>query len=182
MKFYIETERLILRDLLPTDDEGMFALDSNTEVHRYLGNRPIHTIDQAREVIAIVHQQYEDNGIGRWASIERSYGNFIGWSGLKYVTAPENNHSNYYDVGYRFVPRYWGKGYATEATKAALDFGFKTLQLKEIVGTCHEENIESRRVLEKCGLKFVEKFLYRNECLCDWLTITREEWGSNNQH
>ncbi len=178
MKFYIETERLILRDLLTTDDKGMFDLDSNADVHRYLGNNPIHTIEQAREVIGIVRQQYEDNGIGRWATIERSSGNFIGWSGLKYVTAAENNHTNYYDVGYRFVPRYWGKGYATESTKAALAFAFNTLQVKEVIGTCHEENKASRRVLEKCGLKFVEQFLYKNEWVCDWLKITKEEWDT----
>ena len=141
-----------------------------------MGNKPIHTIEQAREVIAIVRQQYLDNGIGRWAAIERSSGNFIGWSGLKYITTPENGHTHFYDVGYRLIPQYWGKGYATESTKAALEFGFNTLQLKEIIGTCHEENRASRRALEKCGLRFVEKFLYKNEWTCDWLKITKEEW------
>jgi RimJ/RimL family protein N-acetyltransferase len=174
-KFYIETERLILRDLLPSDAAKMFKLDSNPDVHKFLGNRPIQKIEQAEEVIKIVRQQYLDNGIGRWATIEKSSGDFIGWSGLKFVTITENNHTNFYDVGYRFMPKYWGKGYATESAKAALEYAFKTMNVNEVIGTCHEENIASRRALEKCGLKFVEKFLYNNELTCDWLEITKEE-------
>jgi len=107
-------------------------------------------------------------------TIEKSSGNFIDWSGLKFITDVENNQSNFYDVGYRLNPSYWGRGYATETAKAALGYGFKTLRAKEIIGTCHEENKASRRILEKCGLKFVEKFKW-NDLTCDWLKITREE-------
>ncbi len=181
MKFYIETERLILRDLLQTDDEGMFELDANAEVHRYLGNKPIQSIERARTVISIINEQYAENGIGRWATIEKASGAFIGWSGLKFITTPEKGKSHFHDVGYRFIPRFWGKGYATEATKAALAYSFETLQLNEIIGTCHVENKASRRVLEKCGLKYVEQFLYNNELLCDWLSITKEEWEQHKK-
>ncbi len=176
MKFYIETERLILRDLMPTDDEGMFELDAAPAVHRYLGNRPIQSIEQAQKVIGIIRQQYVDNGIGRWAVLEKLSGAFVGWSGLKYIREEENGRTNFYDTGYRLIPRYWGRGYATETTKAALEYGFRTMELPEIIGSCHEENKASRRVLEKCGLKFVEKFWCRDELPCDWLKITREEW------
>lgn len=175
MKFYIETERLILREMLPTDDKGIFELDSNADVHKYLGNNTIKTIDVAQEQIRKIRQQYIDNGIGRWAAIEKSSGDFIGWSGLKFVTDTENNTANYHDVGYRFLPKYWGKGYATESAKAALEYGFNTLNLKEIIGTCHTENIASRKALEKCGLKFVEQF-QRGDYFCYWLKIKKEEW------
>lgn len=177
MKFYIETGRLILRDLQPEDDKGMFELDSNPEVHRYLGNNPINSIEQAREAISNIRQQYLDHGIGRWATIEKSSGNFIGWSGLKFITSVENNRTRFYDVGYRLIPKYWGKGYATESAKAALQFGFETLKLQEIIGTCHEENKASRRALEKCGLKFKEKYMW-HDLRCDWLEITQREWLS----
>ncbi len=175
MKFLIETERLILRDLQETDDKGMFELDSNPVVHRYLGNKPITSIEQARNVIAGIRNQYADNGIGRWAAIEKSSGNFIGWSGLKFITTIENNRTHFHDVGYRFIPKYWGKGYATESAKAALQYGFNTLKLEEIIGTCHEENKASRRALEKCGLQFVEKFMHE-DINCDWLRISKQEW------
>jgi ribosomal-protein-alanine N-acetyltransferase len=176
MKFQIETKRLLLRDLLPTDDEGMFQLDSNPDVHRYLGNKPIKSINQAREVISKVRKQYEENGIGRWAAIEKSSGNFIGWAGLKFITEAENNHVRFHDVGYRLHPDYWHKGYATESTVAALQYGFDVLKLQKIIGTCQVENKASRRVLEKCGLKFIEKFVYDIGLDCDWLSITSEEW------
>jgi ribosomal-protein-alanine N-acetyltransferase len=175
MKFYIETERLILRELRETDVEDYFEMDSNPEVHRYLGNNPIKTLEQALENINNIRKQYIDNGIGRWATIEKSSGNFIGWSGLKYITEDWNNHINFFDVGYRLMPNYWGKGYATESSKAALEFGFNTLNLTEIIGTANEENHASRRVLEKCGLKFIEKFVWNN-IKCDWLKITKREW------
>ncbi|MBP6625056.1 MAG: GNAT family N-acetyltransferase, partial [Chitinophagaceae bacterium] len=101
MQFYLETERLILRDLLNSDDEAMFELDADPKVHTYLGNSPISTIQEARHYIDIIQQQYKNNGIGRWAVIEKSSNEFIGWSGLKFIKEYENNQINFYDVGYR---------------------------------------------------------------------------------
>lgn len=176
MTFHIETERLILRELRPEDAPGMFELDSNADVHRYLGNNPIHSIDQADNVIALVRQQYADHGIGRWAAIEKSSGNFIGWSGLKFITTIENKHTHFYDVGYRLMPQYWGKGYATESAKAALKYGFEVLKPEEIIGSAHQENKASRRALEKCGLTFVEQYSWQN-LICDWLKISKDEWN-----
>ena len=175
MDNYLETERLILREFLPSDDVGMFELDSNPELHKYIGNNPIQTIEEARAIIKTVRQQYLDNGIGRLAAIEKSSGEFIGWSGLKFIKEYENNHINFYDVGYRLIPKFWGKGYATESAKAAISYGFTKLNLVDIIGSANIENVKSRRALEKCGLKFVEKFMWKN-IHCDWLKITKEEW------
>lgn len=175
----IETERLFLRELLPSDEWKMFELDSNPEVHRYLGNNPIHRIEQAREVIAMVRQQYIDNGVGRWAVIEKTTGDFMGWSGLKFIREYENNRIDFYDVGYRLMPQYWGKGYATESAKACIRYGFEQLGVEEIIGTANVENLQSRKALEKCGLTFVEQF-YWKDILCDWLHITRDEWERKN--
>lgn len=175
MKFHIETERLILREFRPEDAEGMFELNSNPEVLRYLGEKTFTNIEQAQANIANIRQQYADHGIGRWATFEKSSGDFIGWSGLKFITAIENNQTLFHDVGYRFIPRYWNKGYATESGKAALEYGFRTMQLNEIIGMCNEANLASRRSLEKCGLTFVEKFQW-DDITCDWLKITKSEW------
>ena len=57
MQIFVETERLLLRELLPTDDAGMFELDADPAVHRYLGNQPVTTIGQSRELIAFVRRQ-----------------------------------------------------------------------------------------------------------------------------
>ncbi len=79
MNIHIETERLIIRPLAPADDEAMFDMDSDPEVHKYLGNNPILSIEAEREVIAYVMRQYEDRGIGRWAVEEKATGHFVGW-------------------------------------------------------------------------------------------------------
>jgi [ribosomal protein S5]-alanine N-acetyltransferase len=179
MRFYIETERLILRDILPEDEQAFFALDSDPEVHRYLGNKPVKHIDEIRAAIAFITEQYQANGIGRWAAIEKSSGDFIGWSGLKLIREPKNNRVDYYDVGYRLRKEFWGKGYATESAKAALKYGFEHFGPEEIIGTAHVDNKASRRALEKCGLTFVESF--DSEGIpCDWLSITKEEWAALN--
>lgn len=175
VNFYIETERLIFREFLSSDVDEFFEMDSDPEVHRYLGNNPVKNKEQAGVVIQSIRQQYIDNGIGRWAMTEKSSGNFIGWGGLKFITEPENNQTHFYDVGFRLNRKYWGNGFATESAMAALKYGFETMHLKEIIGTCHEDNIASRKALEKCGLKFVEKFMWGN-LTCDWLKITTQEY------
>jgi RimJ/RimL family protein N-acetyltransferase len=151
MKPQIETERLLLRPLLAEDAAGMFALDSNPEVHRFLGNQPISTLEESEKVIAFVQQQYAELGIGRWAVIEKSTGEFMGWSGLKKITEAFLGMPFYYDLGYRFRPEYWGKGYATESAKAWVHEAFNTLQLSELYASTHLENHASAGVLLKCG-------------------------------
>ncbi|MES2589577.1 MAG: GNAT family N-acetyltransferase [Bacteroidota bacterium] len=123
----LETERLYLRKIETSDDVAMFELDSNPEVCTYLGNKPVKDMEEIRSIIQMIHKQYEENGIGRWAVIEKASNNFIGWSGLKLVKEPINNQVNFYDLGYRFMPRYWNKGYASEAAKAWIDFAFNEL-------------------------------------------------------
>lgn len=166
MNIHIETERLILRDILDTDLEGMFELDSDPEVHKYLGNKPVKTIEESQKMIQSIQDQYKERGIGRWAVINKETNEFMGWSGLKLNTEEElNGFSNFYDVGYRFIKRFWGKGYATESGKAAMDYGFKTMNLKTIYGITEIDNQASHNALLKIGLEYIEEFKYEKENL-----------------
>lgn len=166
MKFNIETERLILRELRLSDLEGMFELDSDPEVHKYLGNKPVKTIDESRKILESVISQYKERGIGRWAAIEKSSGNFIGWSGIRLNTEYKmNGCTNYYDVGYRLIKRFWGKGYATESGKAAVNYAFNTLKLPELYGITEKGNQASHNALLKIGLDHVEDFYFEEEKL-----------------
>ena len=158
MEIYIETQRLILREVLPTDIEGFFELDADPEVHRYLGNKPLKDKAQVVDVINFIRQQYVDNGIGRWAMIEKETNNFIGWTGLKLEKVKTNNHVNYYDLGYRLIRKYWGKGFATESAIPCLQYGFDKLDIKEVYAAADCENIGSNNILKKVGLNFVETF------------------------
>lgn len=159
---YIETRRLILRELFPSDDQKMFELDSNPEVHKYLGNNPVTDIEQSREAIVNIRQQYIDNGIGRWAVILKETNEFIGWSGLK-LEKNVNGHDQYYDLGYRFIQKHWGKGYAVETANAFLKYGFDKLKLDTICAYADAGNNASRNVLEKAGLHYVNTFEYGGE-------------------
>jgi len=167
-EFVLETERLYLRPILHSDEEGIFELDSNPAVHAYLGNRPITTRAQAREAIEYIRRQYLENGIGRWAVIDKKTSEFIGWAGLKFIGEEINGVSGFYDVGYRLIERYWGRGLATEATNAALDYAFNTLKLPEVYGMCDVRNKASRRVLEKAGFTWLGTFILDGD-EHDWL-------------
>ncbi|QNL51089.1 GNAT family N-acetyltransferase [Olivibacter sp. SDN3] len=158
MKVYIETDRLILREILPEDVDDLFLLEADPDVHRYVGNNPVKSKAEIRKYIDSVRQQYVDNGIGHWAAVEKSSNYFIGWAGLTLIKETINNHIHYYSLGYRFIRKYWGVGYATEAAKAALTYGFDTLGLKAIYAIANCENINSNKVLSKVGLTFTETF------------------------
>ena len=156
----IETERFLIRPLIAEDATGIFELDSNPKVHTYLGNDPIKTLAEAEKVIKLIQKQYKDLGIGRWAIIEKSTGNFVGWTGFKYIVEPTNGKVNYYDLGYRLIEIYWGKGIATETAKACLKYAFEVLKLEEVYGICDVENAGSKNVLQKCGFELKETFIY----------------------
>lgn len=158
MKILAETPRLLLREIALTDVGGMFALDSDPEVHRYLGNKPVTTKEQALEVIHFIRQQYLDNGIGRWAILDKETNEFIGWTGLKFERNMTNHHINYYDLGYRLRKEYWGKGIATEAALASLNHAFNVLQLEEVFAMADCENQGSNHLLKKVGMKLIEVF------------------------
>ena len=172
MNILFETERCIIRELEETDIEGMFTLDSNPEVHRFLGNTPIKTKEEALKMIRHVRQQYIDNGIGRLAIIEKTSGAFMGWTGLKLEKGVRADRE-YYDLGYRLLQKYWGKGIATETAIASLQYGFETLQLEEINAAADVDHIASNSILKKVGMQFVETFLFEGTPH-NWYSIKKE--------
>ncbi len=175
MKVLIETDRLIIRELEKQDAEGIFKLDSDPEVHEFLGKKPINTINEAHQVIDFIRNQYVSNGIGRWAIIDKETEDFIGWTGLKYEKGLRKEF-NYYDLGYRLRKKYWGKGIATETAIESLKYGFQTLNLKEIGAAAASNHLVSNKILKKIGLKFIEKFDY-DGISHNWYNISASEWA-----
>lgn len=158
MKIFVETKRLLLREILPTDIDGMYELDSDPEVHSYLGNKPINNKEEVIDIINFIRQQYADNGIGRWAIIDKKTNAFMGWAGLKLITNETNHHNNYYDLGYRLIKKYWGQGIATEASIATLQYAFEKLNTNEVYAIADSENNGSNKILKKIGFTFIEDF------------------------
>ena len=175
MKIIAETDRFLLREMLPSDIDGMFELDSDPEVHKYLGNNPVSNRAQIVDTINFVRQQYMDYGIGRWAIIDKKTNEFMGWSGLKFVTELTNKHQNYYDLGYRLIRKYWRQGIATETAMIALDYAFNVLNVEAVYAAASIENIGSNKILQRIGLNFIETFFYK-DIECNWYKLNKQEY------
>ena len=175
MRILLETERLILRELEYIDENDLFEMDSDPEVHLYIENNPVKTIDEIQKAIKMLKKQYKENGIARWAVVDRSTNECIGWAGLKYFNQPLNNHINFYELGYRFKKKHWGKGFATESSTAILDFGFANLNVDKIFAITDPKNVNSKKVLSKLGFDFKETFDYEGN-QTDWFELNRTNW------
>ncbi len=150
MNVVFETPRLLLRQFTEDDAALILQLNSDPEVIKYVHEPLLETEEQAKKIITdIILPQYKNN-LGRWAIHLKTTNEFIGWCGLKY--RPEADEI---DLGYRFIQKAWGKGFATEAAQYTLEYGFKNLKLKLITGKAHIENLASIKVLEKIGMSFI---------------------------
>lgn len=131
----------------------MYRLNADPEVIRYTGDPPFDSVEAAQDFINS-YDHYQKYGMGRWTVLRKDTGTYLGWCGLK------QHDAGYVDIGFRFFRAEWGKGYATEAARACLTYGFEELGLNEIVGRAAVENVASVRVLEKLGMEFWK----RDEC------------------
>jgi RimJ/RimL family protein N-acetyltransferase len=145
----LETERLILRGWRESDFDAFAALNADPEVMRHF---PTQLTRAASDSLAArVAEHFNRHGFGFWATELRGNGAFIGVIGLGYVDfdAP---FAPCVEIAWRVAREHWGRGYATEAARAALDFGFERLGLEEIVAFTVPDNRASRRVMEKLGM------------------------------
>ncbi|WP_299438308.1 GNAT family N-acetyltransferase [uncultured Aquimarina sp.] len=148
----IETERLILREMVMDDAQDMLRLHSNHQVQKYTGENIITSLEEINNKIKEFQSRDKNRGFGRWVTILKKEKQFVGWAGLAYL--PEFDEV---DLGYRFLPEYWGLGIATEASHAILTYGFESLKLKKIIAIAMKENKSSIKVMEKVGMEF-DKF------------------------
>lgn len=169
MNLVIETKRLLLRPLELSDAEALFELNKNPNVHKYLWQKPEVAIDESIKVIEYVQRQYLENNIGRFATILKETGEFIGWTGIKFVNDHiENGNTNFYDYGYRLDEKFWNMGYASEATRFWLDYGFNAMKIEVMNAYTHSENGASNHILQKAGMHFMEDYLDANRVVWKW--------------
>ncbi|AKH93824.1 GNAT family N-acetyltransferase [Elizabethkingia anophelis] len=167
-----------MRPFEERDAEGLFLLDSNPDVMKYVGGVVSTKIEQSQQMIEFIQKQYKENGVGRLAVIEKSTNTLIGWSGLKYLTSEINGMKNVYELGYRFLPEYWGKGYATETARAALNYAFNEIKTDVVYAMAVTENTGSNRVLQKLGFEELGTFLDDSD-LCYWYRLKKENYKQN---
>lgn len=159
MDLILETDRLLLREMKLSDAEALFEMDRNPKVHEYLWNNPLTDISEVNKIINSVQEQYKQNKIGRFVMVLKETNQVIGWAGLKFNTEMVNNKIHFYDIGYRLDEKFWGKGYASEASFAWLDYGFKTMKIPVMEAAAHSDNIASNRILQKIGIQMTETYL-----------------------
>lgn len=177
----IETNRLYLREVTLADENDLFELDADPDVHLYIENKPVTSIEQIRTIIKMLQKQYQENGIARWAVVDKMTKECLGWSGLKYFKEPMNKHNHFYELGYRFKKKHWGKGYATESSAAILDYGFERLNLEAVYAITHPENMNSKKVLGKLQFNLIETFDYEGD-KTDWFELKKQNWIRSDFH
>lgn len=180
-KIFIQTPRLILREIISDDVDRIFLLDSNPEVMKYIGVQPVTKLEESVDIIRKIRKQYSENGIARWAVIEKESDLLIGWSGLKLLTEPLNGFKNVYELGYRFLPESWGKGFATESANAVLEYGFNKMNLDKIYACTNIKNTDSSKILkDKLGFECKGTFIDElDNATCYWYELDKNNFSKN---
>jgi ribosomal-protein-alanine N-acetyltransferase len=145
----LETERLVLRALRPDDAEAMFEYAGAPD-SPYVIFTAHKTIEESRKVIADVSTATAEGKMLMWGVTLRGEGRLVGTSGFGHITA---RHAQA-ELGYILHRRLWNQGFATEAVRAVVRFGFETLGLNRIEARCFAPNVASARVMEKNGMTF----------------------------
>lgn len=178
----LETERLPLRRFRPDDVDLLVELDSDPQVvHFITGGRTTPREEVEREVLpAFLAHDEKGDGYGFFAAVDRSTGEFVGWFHLRpHGDAPRDEP----ELGYRLRRAAWGRGLATEGSRALVDLAFERLGARRVVAETMAVHVASRRVMEKAGLSLVRAFH------ADWpdripgdehgdveYAVTREQW------
>ncbi len=152
----LETERLILREVVESDDEFILDLLNQPSFIKYIGDRNVRTLEQSREFIESRYRKsYAEHGFGLYAvELKSQITNpksqiLIGICGfVRRDTLPD------VDIGFAFLPQFERKGYAFESASAVMNYGRAVLGLKRVVAITTEDNESSGRLLEKIGFKF----------------------------
>jgi RimJ/RimL family protein N-acetyltransferase len=150
MGIRLETERLIVRSFEPRDADDWLALLSDPDVRRYLPPGPAPTRDTFSSALDRRRAMESDRGFAMWAVDAKETGSFIGQCGLYPIegTGPE------IEIAYHYTKASWGKGYGTEAAIAVLGHALGPLGLDRVIALVMEQNLGSRRVVEKAGMRF----------------------------
>jgi ribosomal-protein-alanine N-acetyltransferase len=156
----VETDRLILRHFTPDDAEFIRELLNEPGWKKYIGDRSINTLDDARTYIDKLRVSYRDFGFGLYAVELKESGALIGMCGLlKRETLDD------VDVGFAMLEKFQGMGYAREAAQGTLDHARDGIGIRRVVAITTEDNEVSGRVLERIGMKYEGPITLGNETL-----------------
>jgi ribosomal-protein-alanine N-acetyltransferase len=155
-KVILETERLILREFVPEDADSLAAVISDAEAMKYYPA----AFDRTGVIdwIERNRRRYQADGFGLWGMVLKSSGQLVGDCGL---TRQDLNGASEIEIGYHVRRDLWGQGLATEAARACRDYGFAKLNADRLISLIRPENMQSRRVAEKNGMKIHKDVVWR---------------------
>jgi ribosomal-protein-alanine N-acetyltransferase len=170
----IESERLIFRKFTLDDLPMLIEQRSDPEVNKFLGGTKLQNPEALAKRIRFYISCYDTHGFGSCAMIWKPTGEMIGSAGLQPLDGSDD-----IEVGYSMVREYWGKGIGTEAARAWLEHGFRDHGLDRIVAIAVPENLASRRIMEKLGMRYEKTEMhYGSECV--FYAISKDEFLISN--
>lgn len=146
-----ETDRLILREMTDDDFPGLCRVLQDEEVTYAYGR--VYTDDEIRFWLDEQYRRYAEDGYGMWAVVLKETGGMVGHAGICWQRYGEEDVP---EIGYMFDKAFWGNGYATEAANACRDYAFRTLKLKKVYSIIRTDNMASRSVARKNGMRITE--------------------------
>lgn len=149
------TPRLTLRGFTPADFEPLCAILADREVLRYLPRTEPYPPERVERILQHQQSHWDQHGFGWYAAADRHTGELIGWCGLGVLEETGET-----EIKYLLKKSHWGRGLASEGAQFCVEVGFREQKLGAIIGLVHPENIASRRVLEKCGLGYLDRVHY----------------------
>jgi RimJ/RimL family protein N-acetyltransferase len=157
VQIFLETERLVLRQFTEDDVDNLVDLDSDPEVMWFVTGGRTTPREEIQDALLPAFLDYyaRFDGRGFWAAVEKSSEQFVGWFHMRPLDdAPPDE----LELGYRLRTSAWGKGYATEGSRALIQRVFSEPGARRVVAFTMVVHVASRRVMEKAGLKFVRTF------------------------
>lgn len=152
-----ETERLLIRWFKEEDLVAFEVLVRDPQAMRFSLTGPLKSKEEAQELFVKLLSDYESNGFGLFALEEKATGAVIGFTGIKRWNIEGETRD---ELGYRILPKYWGKGLAFEAAQAVSAWAFETLRLKHLIALIEPENTRSVRLALRLGMKKVRSSLF----------------------
>jgi ribosomal-protein-alanine N-acetyltransferase len=153
----LETERLLLREFVPSDVNALAAVISDAETMRFYPRVP--DLAAVKSWIERNRRRYRDDGYGLWAMVLKPSGEVVGDCGLTRQTVEGVDEI---EIGYHVRRDLWGRGLAPEAAAACRDYGFERLGAERLISLIRPENLPSRRVAEKVGLSLWKEVTWRD--------------------
>lgn len=179
----LETPRLVLRNWLESDRDLFREINADPKVMEFFPFRRSH--DEADAFLGKLNGMISDTGLGFYAVELKAKGEPIGFCGLSLANMPSVFPDQTVEIGWRLATRFWGKGYATEAAQALLDFAFREKKLDAVVSFAVAENTRSTAVMKRLGMHRVPSLDFDHPRVPDThphlkphivYAITQDEW------